>query len=170
MKLTSGKVQTEEEAEEMNDKRIDEDEEGSPERYVTSPSISTSPSMNAESVLLITLAQQVLTTRAERGVQDDFDLCSLDQRVDRVYGPIWFTNTRFLKYRDLYKQCTCVAELTTVTTIIAMKPTISENSECLAMMLAATMEMMLFTLWQMANHTVQVWEHLAEKEGSAMTR
>ena len=160
------KVQDHEEATTINRMPIELDDDEiieSPNTTASASNTSSGSGVSAKAVRMLSFAQQFLPAKAEQDVRTILPSWSWELSFACVIivltAALWYNTIEFTKlfgwYEDLalYKQGALVATVTMLTVVLGMKATVSQNSECLAVLLGAMMIM-----------TVMVVKRIDEKQ------
>ena len=135
---------------------LEEDEiMSSPNTTASASRTSTGSCVSAKAVLMLSFAQQFLPVKAEQDVRTILPSLSWELifacLIIVLTAALWYNTIHFTKtklfgwYEDLalYKQGALVATMTMLMVILGMKAKVSQNSECLAVLLGAMMIMMI---------------------------
>ena len=166
------KVNSHEEAETINKMPIELEDESS-EGPNTTASTSTSAGASMKSVLMLSFAQQFLPANAEQDMKTILPQFPWELMFARVIivltAFLWFNTTRYTQvfqwYEDLalYKQGALVSVATMLVVVLGMKATVSQNSECLTLMLGALMIMMVMIVKRLDEKTATIFHVLGQE-------
>ena len=167
------KVNSHEEAEMINQKPIELEENESSASPNRTTHISTSPGVSAKSVLMISFAQQFLPTNAEPDVRTILPQFPWELMFACVIivltGLFWYNTTYytewFLWYEDLalYKQGALVSLTTMLVVVIGLKTTVSQNSECLMLMWGGMVIMIVLLVKRLDEKTSTIFTLLGQE-------